>query len=156
MVPMSSPSRDEIALAIDKATARCPSMPEGLPETGAERSYVVARVRELVAIWRAAGIEPVEASITCSLAIAATIGSLEPIDGLPVSVAGDPYGSDNTEAGTFWVDLDADHPASVWVRPARGFAFATPVDPAYFATRWVLEETDGMRPSDASRAADSL
>lgn len=156
MVGMTSPTREEIALAIDTATGRCPLIPDSLPDTGAELAYVVARVRELIVIWRTNGLEPVHAAITCSLAIAATIGSIDAVDGVPVSVIGDPYGADNTEAGTFWVDIDADHPASIWVRPARGFAFATPVDPSYLATRWVLEETDGMSPSDASRAADSL
>ena len=147
--------REAIAAAIDADVLRTPAVPAGLPDSGAERDYVVARVRELFSIYRSHGVEPVSAFVSCAPSLADAIGSLTSVDGLDVTVFADPNGSD-VEAGTFSVDVDADHPAAVFVRPAVGVAFSGPVTEAALHTRWVLQEIDGMAADDAARAADLL
>ena len=167
--------REKVAGEVNALTLRVPVLPDDLPVSDAELSYVVARVRELIGIWRTAGIEPVRVSISAERDLllrlrvpAAEIVTgaypyedpgfvLPDVDGVPVSAYSNPalyagsLGSDS-----FVVEIDASSPVAVWLRPALGLAFPGRVDPGMFATRWVLQEVDGMDPGDAQPTAELL
>ena len=149
---MSNDPRAQLADAITLEAERVPALPDDVPATGAEGVYVRCRVAELAAIWRCHGIDPVSALVVCSPELASLLGHIGSVDGIVVSVLPDSSSQDD-DAGSFTVDFDADHPAAVWVRPALGIAFPGPVDAGRLATRWVLQEHDGMSAGDAERSS---
>ena len=153
---MKQLTRDELSRLIVAEIDKVPLLPTEIPATGAESTYARARVVELIDIYRNHGIEPVDVEIRCSMAIASVIGELGSVSGVPVRVTGEPFGSRATEAGSFLVFIDADHPAAAWLPPSIGIVFATPVELGYLATRWTLQTVDRMSPADAAAAADKL
>jgi hypothetical protein len=116
------------------------------------------RIAEVLAIWEEHGLHPLGVVVSASATLGAKLGSVTRVAGVPVHVFPMPafYSSPALEAETFSLDIDADDPAAVWVRPSVGIAYDGPVDPNVFATRWVLQEIDGMDDGDAEAAARSL
>lgn len=150
--------RERLAASIDLACTRTPSLPDPVPATGAASVYVKHRVAEVLAIWEEHGLHPLGVVISASATLVAKLGSISRISGVPVEVYAMPafYSSPANEAETFSIDIDADDPAAIWVRPSVGIAYDGPVDPVVFATRWVLQEIDGMDDGDAEAASRSL
>ena len=155
--------RQQIARDIAADAARTPSIPESFGPAPAERTYVTHRLRELFAIWRSHGLEPDSVTVTANQALLDAVGPLSSFDSVPVYLYPEHDYSDEASdsvddpsRGTFVVDIDAFHPASAFVPLAVGIAYPYPVDPAHLATRWVLQELDGMAPSDAELASVRL
>ena len=152
-----STDRERLAASIDAACERTPSLPSNVPATDAARSYMVHRLAEVLAIWEAHDVHPLGVVVSCSRDLAAKVMPLHNVSGVPVEInplsQREAYGYG---ANTFTMEIDADDPATVWVRPSVGIAYDGPVDPEIFATRWVLQEVDGMDDTDAEEASRRL
>ena len=158
---MNRPSNDEIASNIEKAALAVPALPrEILSSDLPYLPYLKARIEELREFWRAQGIEPEHATVMGASALMKHFSSLRDFDGISIDYVVNPVAdfmsSDGLGEGTFTVEFSAMHPASTWIRPALGIAYPGPVSTEVFATRWTLQEIDGMDSGDAARAADLL
>lgn len=158
---MNRPSNDEIAANIEKAAMAVPVIPESFSESDAPYlPYLKARIEELREIWRSQGMEPEHASILGASELLKYFSSLKELDGITIDYIPNPLSdflSDGgVDEGTFTVEFSAFHPASSWVKPALGIAYPGAVSPEVFATRWTLQEIDGMESGDAARAAGLL
>jgi hypothetical protein len=150
-------SREEVAAEIDAANRRCPTRPSDVPETGAETFYLRARLAEVVKAYRDNGIKGAMVNVSCPASLLPVLREVTSVEGIPVCV--EPFYPGEFEekgAAAYLVSVDAIHPATVWVRPALGFAFPGPVSESYWTTRWVLQEVDGVDGGTASEIAERL
>ena len=160
----SKPDRELLAQSIQAALSIMPARPTNLNAENVERSYVDARLHEVISVWRAHGIEPAElvliadASLCMALRTPADtrgVGYYGEVDGVKVTI--DLAVEDRfIAAGSFAVEVDALHPATVWVPAAYGMAYPTAVSEEEWVTRWVLQVTDGFDAVDAANAARLL
>lgn len=149
---------EKIADAIATACAAVPTLTS--TPTPTYLDYLTTRIDEVVSFWRSQGLEPEHVTIMGGSALLALFSSLSSYQGLSIDYVVNPLADhlsvDGLDEGTFTLDFTAFHPASTWIRPALGIAYPGAVDPVIHATRWVLQEIDGMDPDDAARASEVL
>ena len=153
-------SSEEIADQIRLDSEQVPALPTAFTSDPAYLDYLTSRIAEVRGFYRRAGLEPEYLAVTASTDLIAHFSSLRDYDGIAIDYVVNPLAdalsADGLDGGTFTMEFSAFHPASTWIRPILGIAYATPVSPELYATRWTLQEIDGMEPEDASRAADLL
>lgn len=146
--------RFELADMINAAVLRTPVLPDAVPTDAAEPKYVVARIRELLAIWHHHGLEVTAVFIRADLDLIDAVGSIDAVDGIPVIFDNDV--DVDTARGAFICEPQAASPVAALLRPALGIAYAGHVAPAVHETRWVLQEHDRLPPDLAQDIADII
>jgi hypothetical protein len=141
-----------------------PAQPDPVPPERAERTYIAARVRELVAYFANEGVMIrglvliADEELTRSLEVQlddSGVGIYGEVDAIPVELMVS-VDDDSIAAGSFALLVDSSEPAVGWLPAVAGMTFPGSVSSDEWHTRWVLEQVDGVHARHAADIAHKL
>lgn len=140
-----------------KAAEITSRLPSAIQRTRFEKTCVIVRIEEVLAICRDNGLNPRQIRVTCSPDLARKLGFLAPIDEISVRVFANPKRLDEVDCGSFSIEISGFCcGASELSISFTGIAYSSPVAVGLHEIRWTLQVVDGKRPKDAQQNAKLL
>lgn len=145
---------EDTYLEIHREIVRKPRLPE--LTTNYEKVCVVARLEEVLAIFRVAKIAPLTVTVSCAPNLAEKIGPIMAISGIQINVNSCSNRSDKSDCGTFIIDILTLNGSASMMTMAVGIAYPEWVAEDHHDMRWTLQVIDGMTPERAKESTPRL